>query len=153
MASAKGRLLTDVSGSIENGKAHYGFVRNGKQFIACLRKGYNGHMTDAQKIQCVAFSNHTRTANAIWAWFKDSENAQGAAVIAGVCDKATIEKNFYAQTRDENGYYKPHATIKDYISGELVKHISDDNKKAIIEAVGKEYFTEDLDGYEALKKA
>lgn len=153
MAAAKGRILTDVSGSIENGKAHYGFTRNGKQFIACLRKGWNGHMTDTQKIRCVAFSNHTRTANAIWEWYKKGDEAEGATVIAGVVDKANIEKLYYAQQRDENGYYKPHATVKDYISGEVVKHISDANKKAIIEAVGKEYYTEDLDGYEALKQA
>jgi len=152
MARAKGRFLSTVSGTIENSAPHYMYERNGKAFVAFRRKGYNGHLTDTQKSQCVTFANTTRTSNAIWAWFKD-ESAPGADVIGGIVDRETIEKGYYAQTRDDNGYYKPHATIKDYIGGEVVKHLTSDNKKAIIEAVGKEYYTEDLDGYEAMKKA
>lgn len=153
MASAQGRILTSVSGSIENGKAHYGFTRNGKQFIGCIRKGWSGFMTETQKIQTVKFANLTRAANAIWAWFKDGSTAKGAEIISGVLSTEEIEKAYHAQQRDENGYYYPHATIKDYISGQVVKALTDEQKKNIVEAAEKPYFEETLEGYEAMKNA
>lgn len=153
MASAQGRILTSVSGSIENGKAHYGFTRNGKQFIGCIRKGWNGYMTETQKIQSVKFANLTRCANALWAFFKDGDSAKGASVISGVVNVEDINKGYYAQQRDENGYYFPHATIKDFISGVVAKGLTEEQKKTVIEAAEKPYFAETLEGYEAMKTA
>lgn len=77
MAHAQGRLLTEVHGSIENGRPHYAFVRNGKQFIGCVRKGWNTELkTDTQKITALNFAYASAVANMI-----------GAAVNAGKSEK------------------------------------------------------------------
>lgn len=57
MAAASSRVLTFVSGSIDNSRPHYAFVRNGRQFIGCVRKGWNTELkTDTQKITALHFA-------------------------------------------------------------------------------------------------
>ncbi len=57
MAQAKGRVLNVVRGRLDNTKPHYAFVRNGKQFIGCVRNGWNTELTtDTQKITALNFA-------------------------------------------------------------------------------------------------
>lgn len=57
MAQAKGHVLNVVRGRLDNTKPHYAFVRNGKQFIGCVRNGWNTELiTDTQKITALNFA-------------------------------------------------------------------------------------------------
>jgi len=79
MAHAKARVLTYIRGSIDNTAPHYAFVRNGKQFIGCVRKGWNTELTtDTQKITALNF-----------AYASAASNMLGAAINAGKSQQYT----------------------------------------------------------------
>ncbi len=75
MAAASSRVLTFVSGSIDNTKPHYAFVRNGKQYIACVRNGWNTELkTDTQKITALRFAYATAISNMLSAVSKAGQS-------------------------------------------------------------------------------
>lgn len=66
MAGAKGRLLNEIRGLIENTAPHYAFTKNGKQFIGCVRKGWCTELkSEAQKINALRFAYATAASNVL----------------------------------------------------------------------------------------
>lgn len=64
MAHASSKFLNIVSGRIENALPHYAFMRNGKQFVGFVRKGWNTELTtDVQKITALRFAYATAISN------------------------------------------------------------------------------------------
>ena len=155
MASAKGRLLSTVRGSIENGSAHYAFVRNGKQFIACIRNGWDGKMTDTQKIQTVKFANMTRVTTVVASVHANGTSAENAAIFTatrGIVNYQNIAAAYAQQPTDGDGN-KQHATVRDFIAACIAAPMSAANKKIVLEAAGKPFYEETVEGYEAMKAA
>jgi len=81
MAGAKGRLLNEVRGKIENGAEHYAFVKNGKQFIGCVRKGWNTKLNDIQKINALKFAYSSTVGNMLAIATKAGETSEMKKVI------------------------------------------------------------------------
>lgn len=168
MAGAKGRILTSVTGSIENGSAHYGFVRNGKQFIGSVRKGWNTELkTDEQRINAVIFRNNTLLTNAVAAIVlnqvegKELTAAQEAAKskIEGAFSIQAIWDGFKAQPIDENtGYAKGYPTLAGFILGVVMHEMraeKGDSVGAFISdifgSLGLTFYSENIEGYNSLK--
>ncbi len=168
MAGAKGRVLTSVTGSIENGSAHYGFVRNGKQFIGCVRKGWNTELkTDEQRINAVIFRNNTLLANAVTALVLNlveskeltSEQEAAKSKIEAGFNLQDIYDGFKAQPIDENtGYAKDYPTLHGFILAVVMGEMREEKGEAvgtfiedIFESLGVKFYAESIEGYNALK--
>lgn len=157
MASAQGRILGDVRGKIENGLPHYAFVRNGKQYIACKRKAFDASlMSDSQKVQNVVFRNMSLVSAAIAHVVKGDEKVLEKfptlqAKVEAVIDIEEVIRAHKMQPNNDGvvKYY----TINDFIKGVVYPSLSEkeDEKKAILAAVGQEWVSEDIDGYDLLQ--
>ena len=177
MASAKGRVLTSVRGSIENAAKHWGRVSNGKQHIVCRRTDRKHELTDTQKIQCVKFANNTRIANAIAKMGKlyeidaaDRTEQQtefygawqlilfsnGAWNDADGNPKAILIKElveaFRNQPRDEQGSVE-HPTFAGYIFNKVIPCLTDDGKNLIktTPRASVTIYDESVEGYNTMK--
>lgn len=166
MASAKGRVLTDVRGTIENGAEHYGFQRNGKQFIGCVHKGWNRELIkDEQKINAVIFRNSNIVATEFARCIKEIQaGATDPAYVGGAyqelsdkVDWQAIIEGFKAQPIDPTtGYPKDYPTMRGYIMAVVCKSIREEDPSVIqtaIEAVNKTFYAENIEGYNLLKAA
>lgn len=168
MAGAKGRVLSSVTGSIENGAPHYAFVRNGKQFIGCVRKGWNTELkTDDQKINAVIFRNNTLLANAVTAHVlhiaedKELTAEQQAATtkIEAAFNLQDIWDGFKAQPIDEaTGYAKDYPTLHGFVLAVVMNEMRQEKGdsvgsfiQGIFTDLGITFFAESLEGYAALK--
>lgn len=168
MAGAKGRVLTSVTGSIENGSAHYGFVRNGKQFIGCVRKGWNTELkTDTQKINAVIFRNNTLLTNVVTAHVLNlvegkeltAEQQTVTSKIEAAFNLQDIWDGFKAQPIDENtGYAKDYPTLHGFILAVVMYEMREEKGdgvgtfiKGIFDDLGVTFYAESLEGYTALK--
>lgn len=168
MASAQGRVLNSISGSIENGNKHWGQVRNGKQMIVC-RRSTNldfSPKTDAQKTAVVNFFNDSRIARILALYIKsedlsvlpNSENGSALTITAvfsdifgtGVMHADVVEWFKNKQVRDENGTIEhkgEYACAYHY----LMPRITETRKQTILEACGFTYFEPTAEGYAAFK--
>lgn len=96
MAAASSRVLTFVSGSVDNTKPHYAFVRNGKQYIACVRKGWCRELhTDQQKITALRFAYATAISNMLSAAEKAARNRNLNYAIGYTYHYITVGNNLY----------------------------------------------------------
>ena len=142
----------------------YGFVRNGKQFWGTTKKGWNRTLiTDEQKINAVIFRNNTVITNALQkavrlfdaAASPDEQFAPVYEALAAKFDIQNISESFHAQPVDENtGYPTDYPTIAGYIMGPVIKTLRKESLasvRTLVEAIGKEFYTEDMDGYAILK--
>jgi len=114
MAHAKARVLTYIRGSIDNTAPHYAFVRNGKQFIGCVRNGWNTELkTDTQKITALNFAYASAVSNMI-----------GAAVNAGKSEKYlwSISYLFRSCRVGKNEYFFDE-TLFDAVNEVMAKYI------------------------------
>lgn len=96
MATAKSRVLTLVRGKIDNSRPHYAFVRNGKQFIGCVRNGWNSELTtDTQKITALNFAYATAISNMINAVSKAGKSTQTKTTISYLFRLVKVGKKTY----------------------------------------------------------
>lgn len=176
MAKAGGRFLSEVHGNIENSKPHFMTMRNGKMYVNFIKQPWNPNkMTDTQKVQCVKFTNQIHTANNLATFLKveygdiEATAAQSATATAvkalvhmkeGILsrdermsiDWSRVFSEFNEQPRDENGT-REHDTLAGFLMKQVLPQLTEDCKTAVCEASGASYFSEDLDGYDAMKKA
>lgn len=168
MASAKGRVLNGVSGSIENGNKHWGQVRNGKQMIVCRRSNNIDFSpkTEAQKAQVVKFFNDSRIARLLAIYIKSDDlsvlpnSTNGSAITitsvfndifgTGVTHDDVVEWYNRKQVRDENGTieHPGHYAVAYHY---LIPRITEDRKATILEACLMPYFEPTAEGYAAFK--
>ncbi len=180
MASAKGRVLSAVRGSIENGAKHWGFVSNGKQGIACRRSVIKHEPTEAQKIAMVKFANDSRLATVLARVIKIR------GTLGNVINATTDEElaafntwggifNSTTNFHDENGkgkmfysfdfynkfLYQPKSdtgevefpTLRGYIVAKLLPTITANGKEDMANRAGVTLFEETAEGYELMKKS
>ena len=180
MASAKGRVLSAVRGSIENGAKHWGFVSNGKQGIACRRSEIKHEPTAAQKIAMVKFANESRLATVlarviktrntlgsisnattdeekaafnIWGnVFWSSTNFHDANGDSKVFRDADFWHNFKNQPRSESGEVE-FPTLRGYIVAKLLPTITSYGKEDMARRGGVTLFEETAEGYELMKQS
>lgn len=168
MAGAKGRVLTSVTGSIENASPHYGFVRNGKQFIGCVRKGWNKELkTDEQRINAVIFRNNTLLTNAVSALVLNlvegkeltAEQQTAKSKIEAGFNLQDIWDGFKAQPIDEStGYAKDYPTLHGFILAVVMGEMREEKGENvgsfiedIFDSLGLTFYSENIEGYNALK--
>lgn len=165
MASGTSYSVGLLRGAMRNTVPGYGFVRNGKQFWGTVKKGWNKELkTDVQKINAVIFRNNTVITNALQKAVRlydaneqaDEEFAPALEALNGVFDVQNISETFHAQPIDDNtGYPADYPTIAGYIMGPVIKTLRKDNLAAVrtlVEALGKTFYTEDMEGYAVLKE-
>lgn len=178
MATGKGRVLGNVSGSIENGSKHWGFMRNGKQHIACRRAELHFNPTNAQKTQMVRFRNDQQFVSAVLLGFKwqehfgDDTSAAFPADVTGeelrrasAClekvraNKWTKEQwlyHFKEQTKDENGSVE-NPTFRGWIIHNIIPTLREamDNtgNTAFADLVNaySDFYEETPEGYDQMK--
>ena len=105
MAAASSRVLTCVSGRIDNNKPHYAFVRNGKQYIACVRNGWNTELkTDTQKITALRFAYATAISNMLSAVQKAGKSQKTKLTISYLFRTVKVGKKtfFFDDTLFDN---------------------------------------------------
>lgn len=165
MASGTSYSVGLLRGAMRNTVPGYGFVRNGKQFWGTVKKGWNRKLvTDEQKINAVIFRNNTIITNALQKAVRLFDAAESPSdefapiqeALAAKFDIQNISETFHAQPIDENtGYPADYPTIAGYIMGPVIKTLrkeSPESVRTLVEAIGKEFYTEDMDGYAVLKE-
>ena len=172
MASAKGRVLTSVRGSIENAAEHWGQTRNGKQILACRRTNKTdwSPKTEAQKAAIVNFFNNSRISRIFAIYIKDAANGTSILtekfgetatlkitailqdVAPGTLNGAQDFLEWFrkTQTPDENGTIE-HPGAYAVCYHELIPCISESRKQDFLEDLGLQYFEPTAAGHAAFK--
>ena len=172
MATAKGRVLTGVRGSIENAAEHWGQTRNGKQILACRRTSKTdwSPKTAAQQSAIVNFFNNSRIARIIAIYIKDTMQSTNVltekygdtarlkvtAILTDIMPAAIASADALGdwfrrtQTADENGTIEhPGAYAVSY--HEIIPRISEARKQDLLEGFSLQYFEPTAAGYASFK--